>query len=498
MTCLRVHHLSKFQLSNPNISRAIGKKVYESSFQDRFLSRPLYFNINLKNHTVKFWAFWSIRVLSRPFIPFLAFFTFPFKTIVLSTPLLLVYLQHNGYRTAHIPTTPVWLAIWRPTWGLQAVERPNSIGPGGIQHQQGKMVCHNHWFSRHRRLQTVDEPPNLHQWDREEETQGSLCSHRKHPRLLHIILELHQWDVQMTPFKTIMWNYRMYRTQGHQDGSFIRQGEHETTDQLDQCIKQLVEKCQYQNQDVKKVWQTELLFHVTKHFEVKKWVRSQDKQENFTYEKLLEHAKQHERMVKDFNWHKTNGGVAKQPLLTRSRPSNPGTRVTATKAKVAPARHVAGVTSLTHKVNAQPRVRSVTGVGNQTISVCVVGLGTAMKPKTETTMDQAIRPAETPNERRETEAGSGNVTGLRNQRTGQHPGWGVPTALNLSPFKTMMKISMGDNLKKNSLVNYLQTWISMRDYPRIPFKTIAFVLILLKRHLIPFLGPSQWVASAMR
>ena len=33
-------------------------------------------------------------------------------------------------------------------------------------------------------------------------------------------------------------------------------------------------------------------------------------QRHVTYEKLLEHAKQHECMVKDFNWHKATGGVA--------------------------------------------------------------------------------------------------------------------------------------------------------------------------------------------
>ena len=31
---------------------------------------------------------------------------------------------------------------------------------------------------------------------------------------------------------------------------------------------------------------------------------------DITYESLLEHAKQHESMVKDFNWHKASGGVA--------------------------------------------------------------------------------------------------------------------------------------------------------------------------------------------
>ena len=56
--------------------------------------------------------------------------------------------------------------------------------------------------------------------------------------------------------------------------SDIRQGEQETTDQLDQHIKDLVEWCQYKTEAEKIVHRTELLFHATKHFEVKKWVRS--------------------------------------------------------------------------------------------------------------------------------------------------------------------------------------------------------------------------------
>ena len=59
---------------------------------------------------------------------------------------------------------------------------------------------------------------------------------------------------------TSYWNHinEMY--------SDIRQGEHETTDQLDQCIKDLVEWCQYQTEAEKMVHRTELLFHATKHF----------------------------------------------------------------------------------------------------------------------------------------------------------------------------------------------------------------------------------------
>ena len=70
---------------------------------------------------------------------------------------------------------------------------------------------------------------------------------------------------------TSYWNHidEMY--------SDIKQGEHETNDQLDECIKDLVERCQYDTKNEKNVCWTELLFHATKHFEVKKWVRSKKK-----------------------------------------------------------------------------------------------------------------------------------------------------------------------------------------------------------------------------
>ena len=75
--------------------------------------------------------------------------------------------------------------------------------------------------------------------------------------------------------------------------------ENTSTDQLDQCIKDLVERCQYQTEAEKTVCRTELLFHATKHFEVKKWVRL--KREDVTYQALLQHAKEHEMTAKDFN-----------------------------------------------------------------------------------------------------------------------------------------------------------------------------------------------------
>ena len=90
--------------------------------------------------------------------------------------------------------------------------------------------------------------------------------------------------------------------------SDIKQGDDESINKLDQHIKNLVEKCQYMEAE-KLVHRTELLFHVTKHFEVKKWVWSKKRWEDVMYTALLQCAKEHEMMVKDFNHHKSNGGI---------------------------------------------------------------------------------------------------------------------------------------------------------------------------------------------
>ena len=66
--------------------------------------------------------------------------------------------------------------------------------------------------------------------------------------------------------------------------------------------------------------QLELLFHAMKHFEVKKWVRLQIAlNETVTFNKLLQHAKQHEATVKDFQWHKSNRGVATSTTINEIR-----------------------------------------------------------------------------------------------------------------------------------------------------------------------------------
>ena len=91
--------------------------------------------------------------------------------------------------------------------------------------------------------------------------------------------------------------------------SNIKQGDDESIDKLNQHIKNLIEKCQYTEAE-KLVRRTKLLFHVTKHFEGKKWVRSKKRREDITYTALLQYTKEHEMMVKDFNCPKSNRGTA--------------------------------------------------------------------------------------------------------------------------------------------------------------------------------------------
>ena len=113
---------------------------------------------------------------------------------------------------------------------------------------------------------------------------------------------------------TSYWNYI------NEMDSNIRQGEQETTDQLDQHIKILVKRCGYMSAEEKMQHQLELLFHATKHFEVKKWVRSQTAlNKTVTFDKLLQHAKQHEATIKDFQWHKSNGGVVTSTTINEIR-----------------------------------------------------------------------------------------------------------------------------------------------------------------------------------
>ena len=178
---------------------------------------------------------------------------------------------------------------------------------------------------------------------------------------------------------TSYWNHidEMY--------SDIKQGDDESIDKLDQCIKNLVEKCQYTEAE-KLVSRTELLFHATRHFKVKKWVQSKKRQEDVTYTTLLQYAKEYEMTVKDFNSHKSNRGIASQRLSMRSKVSNMVRRAVEMAAQmeqavrtevalinIAPIKHVVNVTQHTHTRNAQHLAKSAINVVTKLISVHVAG-----------------------------------------------------------------------------------------------------------------------------
>ena len=197
-----------------------------------------------------------------------------FKTIP-----YLVYLQHNG-RTAHFPATHIPLALRGPADGLRGVAE--SRHPHALE---ASNIPQDRWYASIIGFLGTEGFKRWTHLDISKDVEG-----RKNPE------NVFQAFANTLEVSMSQWNYidEMY--------SDIRQGEQETTDQLDQCIKVLVEKCGYPTNEEKERHQLELLFHVTKHFEVKKWVRSQTAQkETVTFEKLLQHAKQHEATIKDFH-----------------------------------------------------------------------------------------------------------------------------------------------------------------------------------------------------
>ena len=110
----------------------------------------------------------------------------------------------------------------------------------------------------------------------------------------------------MLEVTTFYWNHidEMY--------SAVKQGDDELIDKLVSTYKESSREMSV-HRGRKMVCRTKLLFHVTRHFEVKKWVRSKKQREDVTYTTLLQYTKEHEMMVKDFNCHKSNGGIT-QPM----------------------------------------------------------------------------------------------------------------------------------------------------------------------------------------
>ena len=263
--------------------------------------------------------------------------------------------------------------------------------------------------------------------------------------------------------------------------SDIRQGEHESTDQLDQCIKDLVKRCQYQMEAEKMVCRTELLFHATKHFEVKKWVRSKKKREDVTYQALLQHAKEHEMMVKDFNWHKSKGGIATAMIVDEIN----SFKYRKGNSHRANFKGATGKTcnkcSMSHPLKECPVWgKKCHKYGNKNHLVLVVGQS---RKALGTVRDHLMAGAQWDTLRIGADGPSWDPEA--------DPTPKVPIVLSWTHFKTILS-SMGDSPQ-----------MSMRDYPMIsmgdtPFKTLRNVLILSKRHSILFIGLSQYWVWAMK
>ena len=100
---------------------------------------------------------------------------------------------------------------------------------GSIQHPPGKMVCQHHWFFRTRSFQ---------HWQHLDIS--------KDPKQKKVPENMFKAIANTLEVSTSYWNHinEMY--------SDIRQGEQETTNQLDQHIKVLVENCGYSSEEEKK------------------------------------------------------------------------------------------------------------------------------------------------------------------------------------------------------------------------------------------------------
>ena len=133
----------------------------------------------------------------------------------------------------------------------------------------------------------VEHTAHFKGWGKPKESRGSIQGHHRYSRSVNLLLEPHRRDVQ--------W---------HQTGrtwdNWPTRSMHKRSGRTDASTKLKMRK-----------WYIEqsCFFMQWKHFEVKKWVRSKKKREDVTYQALLQHAKEHEMMVKDFNWHKSNGGI---------------------------------------------------------------------------------------------------------------------------------------------------------------------------------------------
>ena len=128
--------------------------------------------------------------------------------------------------------------------------------------------------------------------------------------------------------------------------------------------------------------QTELLFHATKLFEVKRWVRLRKRKEDITHSPspVCQGARDdcQRLQLTQVQWWScySNNNWWDQNLQISSK-------VTAIEPRVAQVRHAAVVDNLTHQENAQYGANIVTSMEIKPISVCIVGPGTEKIPMTD-------------------------------------------------------------------------------------------------------------------
>ena len=172
-------------------------------------------------------------------------------------------------------------------------------------------------------------------------------------------------------------------------------------------------RCQYQSEAKKMVHRTELLFHAMKHLKSKSGQTTEEERGHYI-SSLLQHAKEQKMMVKDFNQHKSNGGIATAMIIDEINPSSTGKAMATEQIlRVAQVRHAANAAHPIHQENAQCGAKNVTSVKTKIIVVYVVGPGTENIPKAETNTDQ---PIESHKAKEEAGAGIGDMH-QRTQRT---------------------------------------------------------------------------------
>ena len=261
--------------------------------------------------------------------------------------------------------------------------------------------------------------------------------------------------------------------------SNIRQGKQETTNQLDQCIKILVEKCGFMTDDAKKQCWLELLFHTMKHFEVKKWVRLQTAQkETVTFDKLPQHAKQHKATIKDFNQHKSNRGVAMATTIDKIRTfkhrKGQGHRAKGSQGKTC------GKCGMSHPPRECPvwgKTCHKCGNKNPFSPYCRSKLTGAGNRKSHSTSRGCTGRGKPPHSRSRSKSVTKSAHSIESASLQDHP----------------------DDLhgERQTSMEKVQTLMEIREKTSMeptPFKTIRKVLILLKSHFLPFLGQSLWPA----